>query len=151
MIVVCCRLTICFGAQNLTEMRKSMQESLLHRIRIQVCSYYYYYSTTTRPTTRLVSVNFALMRVKHFPHDATSPFLSVHSIAIPGLNPISFIALSNRTLKVILGLPHLCCLPPPSSYKRSLIIHLLPLDIPEPPQSTSSHDLHYTLNSESSP
>ena len=68
----------------------------------------------------------------------------------------------NVLSKSSLACPYLCCPPLPSSYKRSpadgsstsfhsTSFHLLPLDMPEPPQSTSSHNIHHTLNSKSSP
>ena len=107
-------------------------------------------STTTTTTTRLTSVISALMRVRRSPDDATPPLLSVHCHPWPQPH-ILHIPIQSRSPS------H--SWPAPTSAARHFqvptsahpIIHLLPLDMPEPPQSSPSHNLHHTLNSKSSP
>ena len=75
------------------------------------------------------------------------------SIAISGLSPLSFMSPFNRSLQVIFGLP--LATPAARHFKIPTsthpIIRLLPLDMPEPPQSTTPHNLYHTLNSKPSP
>ena len=95
-------------------------------------------STTT--TTRLTSVISTLMRVRRSPHDATPSLLSVHCHPWPHILHI---------LNQPRSPSHPW--PAPTSAARHFqvptsahpIIHLLPLDMLEPPQSeTKSNQIH---------
>ena len=83
------------------------------------------------------------MRVRRSPHDATPPLLSVHCHPWPQPR-ILHIPIQPRSSSY----PW----PAPTSAARHFqvptsahpIIHLFPLHMPEPPQSTPSHNLHLT-------
>ena len=106
-------------------------------------------TTTTTTTTRLTSVISALMRVRRSPLDATPPLLSVHCHPWPQPHilhiPIQPRSLSHSWSAPTSAIRHFQV--PTSAHP---IIHLLPLDMPAPPQSNTSHNLHHTLNSKSS-
>ena len=103
-----------------------------------------------RTTTLLTSVISALMRVRRSPHDATPPLLSVHCHPWPQPH-ILHIAIQPCSPSHPWPAPTSAARHFQVPASAHLIIHLLPLDMLEPPQSTPSHNLHHTINSESSP
>src|SRR5271156_3289003 len=73
------------------------------------------------------------------------------SLAISGFNPMSFISPTNRAPQVILACPTSAAYHFHFPTSAHPIILCLPLDMPKPPQSPTSHNLHDTLNSKSFP
>src|SRR5277367_1946108 len=104
----------------------------------------------TTTTTRLSSAISVLMRVRCFTHDVTSPLLSVPRHV--WLQPhVLHIANQPRSQS------HPWPAPTSAAYHFHFpasahpIILCLALDMPKPPQSPTSHNLHDTLNSKSFP